>query len=77
MDGRRLLTHTRELLRNRPRTITYAHIEQDTKLNRAWLVEFSSGRSDHCSVVYVETLYEYLSGRNIVTGEQLPEQVRN
>jgi hypothetical protein len=76
MDGRRLLRHTRELLRNRPRTITYAHIEQATGLNRNWLVEFVQGRSDHCSVVYVEKLYEYLSQRNLVTGEPLKDEVK-
>lgn len=58
----RLLERTLELLRDRPRTITLAIIEENTGLKQTWLQSLSNGGKvkspNVCSIV---KLYEYLS----------------
>lgn len=61
-----LRDETRRLLRDRPRRLSLRVIAQDTGLNLRWLQDFSTGVSDHPSVVYVQTLYEYLSGKKLL-----------
>ena len=52
-----------ELLRDRPRDLTYRTISNDTGLPETWILGFAIGRSDNPGVVYVETLFNYLSNR--------------
>lgn len=52
---------TRQLLNERPRSLDYDRIAADTGLTVAWLRSFARGTSDNPGVVYVETLFVYLS----------------
>uniref|UniRef100_A0AAU6VZU6 Endonuclease n=1 Tax=Pseudomonas phage Pavpe01 TaxID=3138545 RepID=A0AAU6VZU6_9VIRU len=52
---------TRQLLKNRPRTLAYETIAAETGLSVPWLRAFAAEQSDNPGVVYVETLYVYLS----------------
>jgi hypothetical protein len=54
-----LLKRTRMLLAASPQSA--AEIARETKLGKSWIE--SLPRSAHPSVVRVQTLYEYLSGR--------------
>jgi hypothetical protein len=57
---------TLHLLKNRPRTLTLAQIEDDTGIGEAWLKRFSSERSiQDPSVNTIETLYNYLSDEKL------------
>lgn len=58
-----LLTKTRGLLANRPKPVTYAHIEAATGLSVRWLEAFASCKIEDPSVSRVELLYTYLSGK--------------
>lgn len=61
----RLIERTRELLRSRPREITYRTIEQDTGLNVEFLRMIAARRSTDASSSRVLTLYQYLSGKQL------------
>lgn len=61
----KLTTKTRELLANRPRPVTYAHIEAETGIKVRWLIAFAKDGVSSPSCDDVETLYEYLSGRTL------------
>lgn len=52
---------TRQLLNERPRSLNYDRIAKDTGLTVAWLRAFATGTSDNPGVVYVETLFIYLT----------------
>lgn len=69
MDGgkTKLRDATMRHLLNRPRTLEFKKIAEDTGLNKFWLESFAKGMIAHPSVVRVETLYEYLTGREIHT----------
>jgi hypothetical protein len=60
-----LIARTRELLANRPRPLTYAHIAGDTGLTVRWLEAFAGGKMDDPSCAKVETLYEVLAGKKL------------
>lgn len=64
-----LLPHTMELLRNRPQWLSLPKIAEDTGLSLPWLHTFSRRQSirNGYSVVKVERLYEYLSGKKLLT----------
>lgn len=51
---------TRELLIERPRTLTYEEISKDTGLSVAWLRDFASGRRQNPGICTVQALYSYL-----------------
>lgn len=58
-----LAERTRELLKTRPRTVTYEKIAADTGLKRRWLNDFAGDTHGTWCVGRVETLYNYLSGK--------------
>lgn len=59
----KLVATTRDLLANRPRTLTYAHIEKETGVKVRWLETFAADKMAGPSCVKVETLYVFLSGK--------------
>lgn len=60
-----LTATTREHLRQRPRTLSYQIIFQDTGLTVAWLTDFASNTTREFSCDKVEKLYAYLTGKQI------------
>ena len=56
---------TLELVRNRPRHITYRDIEAATAIKKEWLAKFQQGKFDDPGVNRVETLYTFLSGKTL------------
>jgi len=60
-----LVTRTRELLANRPRPLTYAHIEEETGVKVRWLEAFAGGQMADPSCVKVEAVYELLAGKKL------------
>ena len=60
-----LANATLDLLKNRPRTITFKIISEETGLSDGWLREFVSGRKKELGVVKVERLYTFLSKKQI------------
>lgn len=60
-----LVTRTRELLANRPRTVTYAHIEDVTGVKVRWLEAFAAAKMEDPSCVKVEAVYELLAGKKL------------
>lgn len=63
MDAPKLRDKVLELLRERPRSMTYKKIAEDTDIPEGWLKVFAGGNIDDPSVNRVETLYNYLSGQ--------------
>lgn len=61
-----LLTHTRNLLKNRPRCLTLPMIAEATDLSVGWLNAFSAGSYAEPSVVRVQKLFEFLSGEQLI-----------
>lgn len=51
---------TRALLIERPRTLTYEEIAENTGLSVAWLRDFASGRRSNPGICHVEILYTFL-----------------
>lgn len=63
-----LITHTRNLLQQRPRNVTYDKIAQDTGLSVRWLTQLATYKADCVTdfgTLKVETLYTYLSGKRL------------
>lgn len=60
-----LITHTRTLLLNRPRTMTYQTIAADTGLGEYWLAKFAQNDDSDFSASRVEKLYTYLAGKPV------------
>lgn len=60
-----LYDKTMELLKNLPRSTTYADIERDTNLSKEWISAVARGRIIEPSVKKIQTLYEYLSKRKL------------
>lgn len=56
-----MLDRTLQLVRERPRTLTYEQIANDTGLKVSWLEALASGRIPDPGVRKVETLYAYLN----------------
>ena len=61
----RLVMHTRELLINRPRTLTYEDLARKAEVTVFWLDRFANGRSNDFPCGKVERLYELLSGKSL------------
>ena len=61
----KLLTVTLSLWKERPRTQTIMRVHIDTEIPFHWLVHFSKGRVKNPPVNYIETLYVYLSGKEL------------
>lgn len=62
-----LLEETFELLRNRPRHVTYAKIEKDTGISHHWINAMSrqTPAIEDPGVKRVETLNRYLKSRRV------------
>lgn len=60
-----LIKKTRELLQNRPRTVSYAMIADDTGLTLRWIQEFATNTDADYGACRVEQLYIYLSGKQL------------
>lgn len=62
-----VLNRTLELLENRPKTLTYQQIENDTGLTVEWLTRlvWNKGANDP-SLTRIVKLYEYLSHNKLV-----------
>lgn len=62
-----LLTATRKMLRERPKSLTLDKIISDTGLKRTWLnTMLSENESVEPSVIKVQKLFEYLSGEKLL-----------
>lgn len=59
-----LVEITRNLLKNRPRWMSYTRIEKDTGLKAAWLNSFANYPHEPSATKLIK-LYEYLSGNKI------------
>jgi hypothetical protein len=67
MDGCTLLSATQQLLKNRPRSLTFSNINRDLpELNRVWLSRMANGRIKETDVNRVQKLYEYLTGKPLI-----------
>lgn len=60
-----LITATRKHLRDRPRTMSYQHICQETGLTVGWLVDFASNEDRDFGCEKVERLYAFLTGKQL------------
>lgn len=58
----RLLDHTKELFRLRPRTMTLARIAADAGVDLSWLQQLSKGTLKSVDADKLQSLYEYLTG---------------
>lgn len=67
MGSVNLVTHTQELLANRPRTSTYKTIARETQLSPRWLSEFANNCQGGYDANRVQILYEYLSGKPLIS----------
>ena len=61
----RLIEHTRELIRERPRSKTFAVMSKDLDLPVSWLFAFSQNAHEDYFTKRVEKLYVYLSGQEL------------
>jgi hypothetical protein len=67
MNGCTLLAETQQLLKNRPRLLTFKKIAEDLPtLNRVWLSRMANGHIKETDVNRVQTLYEYLTGKPLI-----------
>jgi transcriptional regulator with XRE-family HTH domain len=60
-----LRNHTLYLARVRPRNITIEKIANVTGLSETWLKKFCAGQIEEPSVNKIETLYVYLTGKQL------------
>lgn len=60
-----LLDRTRQLLADRPRSMTLAKIACDLGLTEGWLLDMRRPTIGDPGVIKVQKLYEYLSGRKL------------
>ena len=65
MDDCTLYNETLKLVRNKPRTLTYKQIADETGVGFWWLKEFAMGKYNNPHVRQTQTLYEYLSGNKL------------
>lgn len=56
---------TRELLINRPRTMTFYYIYEQTDIKKSWLAQFATGNIKEPSANTIQKLYEFLSGKKL------------
>lgn len=66
MPSGKLLAHTLELVRNRPRAVTYELMQKKTRIPVSWMQALMTGKIKEPSVNRIEKLYVYF------TGSQLP-----
>ncbi len=57
-----LFNKTLNLLRNRPKWMSFTTIEKETGISKDWLKKFSQGKISNPGVNTIQELYEYLSG---------------
>jgi hypothetical protein len=67
MAGVKLSVRTQELVRNRPKPMTFAKMEselagRDGSITAAWLFSFSAGRLHCVDCDKVQLVYEYMTG---------------
>lgn len=60
-----LCTHTLLMLQNRSVKLTYRKIAEDTKIAEGWLSMFGQGKILNPGIRQVQTLYEYLSKKQL------------
>lgn len=60
-----LVDKTKELLKNRPRTLEYEKISQDTGIGASWIRMFASDRIKDPGSTRIEILYNYLSSKKL------------
>lgn len=63
---------TLELLRNRPRTMTYSVIAEAMKetcpqITVSWLLQYAHGRYTFPPIERVQALYEFLAGKPLLS----------
>lgn len=65
MPGTKLREKTLYLLRNRPSTINLKDVAEGSGLTESWIKSFHLGNLKHPSVVHIETLYEFLTKKQL------------
>ena len=60
-----LCAHTLSMLQNRSVKLTYRKIAEDTKIAEGWLSMFGKGKISNPGIRQVQTLYEYLSKKQL------------
>lgn len=60
-----LFEKTKQLLKERPRTLEYKDVSQGTGIGVSWLKMFASDRIQDPSVNTIERLYRFLSGKDL------------
>lgn len=63
MASSKLLDKTLDLVRNRPRDMSYDDLAAASKVNPHWLKKLASGKIEHPSVCHVEAVYVALTGK--------------
>ena len=58
----RLLDHTKELFRLRPRTMTLPRVASEAGIDLSWLQQLSKGTLKSVDADKLQTLYEFLTG---------------
>lgn len=66
MKDSKFVAHTKKLLKERPRTIRYVDIESETGIPKGWLKSLARGATKDPSCARIETLYKFLSGKDLV-----------
>lgn len=61
MASRQLLDKTLDLVRNRPREVSYEQIAAEAEVSISWLKKFVSGEIKEPSVCSVEAVYVFLA----------------
>jgi predicted transcriptional regulator len=65
MASSKLLDKTLDLVRTRPRDVTYDQIATETEVSVSWLKKLVNGEIEHPSVCYVEAVYVYLNKKSL------------
>lgn len=65
MISSQLLKQTRKLWSARDADLTFKQVSRFTGLTQSWLKHFDSNRSEAPAVDKIETLYRYLSGKEL------------
>lgn len=60
-----LYNKTLELIKTRPRNLTFAEIEKRTGIKQSWLRAFSQGKIKDPSVNLIQSLYEFLTNTKL------------
>jgi hypothetical protein len=61
-----IVERSQELVRNRPRPITFRVIEEGTGISPRWLTDFTNGRITEPSAQRIQKLYEFLTGQPLI-----------